>query len=152
MRVLIGMLGAVAVSACVVAAHPRPPPPRLLSAQGAVDAATYYARSRGLVIDHTRAVRLDRHARWHVSLGGAGGRDRAAVVLDGYSGQVLAARLRGPRGEWVPEQAPAAAGPPGPAPAEPPLDLPPPPPGAAPPQSGEVPPPPATDAPPPPPR
>jgi hypothetical protein len=94
------------VCACVVEARPRPPPPRVLPAPEAVAIATQYARSRGLVIDYIHNAHLDRHARWHVDLGGAGGRDRAVVTLDGFSGRVLAARLRGPRGEFVPAPAP----------------------------------------------
>ncbi|HVI93673.1 MAG TPA: hypothetical protein VM753_06690 [Anaeromyxobacter sp.] len=100
-------------SACVVAAPPPPPPPpppRVLAAPQAVAIATHYARSRGLVIDYTQDVRLDRFGRWHVDLGGAGGRDRALVTIDGFSGGVLAARLRGPGGAWVPQPPPAAPG------------------------------------------
>jgi hypothetical protein len=68
----------ILASACV-AEHPRPLPPRPMPAQEAVNIATQYARSRGVVIEHTRDVRLDRYARWHVNLGGAGGRDHAMV-------------------------------------------------------------------------
>ncbi|GEJ57757.1 hypothetical protein [Anaeromyxobacter diazotrophicus] len=128
--------------ACAVEAHPRPPP-RLLPPPEAVAIAAQYARSHGLVVDTTYRARLDRRARWHVLLGGAGGRDRAAVTVDGYSGRVIAARLSGARGELAPpppppgtapgaipepepEAEPAPATPPGPPPAAPP---PPPPPG-----------------------
>ena len=132
---------ALVTSACVVVAHPHPrPPPRILSAQEAVDGATYFARSHGLIVDYTSDVRLDRHARWHVDLGGAGGRDRALVTLDGYTGRVLRARLHDARGEFVPEPSPSAppARSPAPAPrdttgAPPPEMAPPPPPGSAPP-------------------
>jgi hypothetical protein len=114
--------------ACVAESRsPSPPPPRLLSVREAVDASAYFARSRGLVIDRTLAARLDRRARWHVELAGAGGRDHAVLVLDGYTGRVLSARLRGPRGD--------VATPGGPPPE------PPPPPGA-PPEEGAPPPPP----------
>ncbi len=124
-------------SACVVVAHPRPPPPTVLPQPEAVAIATQFARSRGLVIDYTHSARLDRHARWHVDLGGAGGRDRALVTLDGFSGRVLGARLRGPRGELAPAPAPPppasgdAAEPPAEMPPEP--SAPPPPPGTPPP-------------------
>lgn len=141
-------------AACVVVAHPHPPPPRLLTAQEAVNAATYFARSRGLIIDATHDVRLDRHARWHVDLGGAGGRDRAIVLVDGYSGHVISARLHGPRGAWStgpapgevspappPESSPPGAAPPGQAaPMAPPGTTPPP--GDVPPPPAEIPPPP----------
>lgn len=65
---------------------------------------------------------------------GAGGRDRAIVVLDGYSGRVLSARLRGTHGEFVPpppSPAPGAASEPPPVMPQP--SEPPPPPGAPPP-------------------
>lgn len=121
--------------ACVVEAHPRPPPPRILPQPEAVAIATQHARSHGLIIDVTYVARLDRRARWHVDLGGAGGRDRAIVVLDGYSGRVLSARLRGTHGEFVPPPPSAALGaapePPPPMPPQP--SVPPSPPPAAPP-------------------
>ncbi|HUK66384.1 MAG TPA: hypothetical protein VLV17_06105 [Anaeromyxobacteraceae bacterium] len=120
-------------SACVVEARPAPPP-RVLPAPEAVSIAARYARSRGLVVDVTQAAWLDRRTRWHVDLLGAGGRDHAAVVLDGFSGRVLAARLRGPRGEYVPPPAPGVEPEPAPEP-----NAPPPPPGNPPP-----PPPPAS--------
>jgi hypothetical protein len=41
-------------SACVAEVSPRPPPPRIMPAQEAVNIATQYARSRGVVIDHTQ--------------------------------------------------------------------------------------------------
>ena len=93
MRMLFAVL-LILVSACVAEVRPYPPPPRIMPAQEAVNIATQYARSRGVIIDHTRDVRLDRYARWHVVLGGAGGRDRGIVLFDGYSGRVLSARLR----------------------------------------------------------
>jgi len=124
----------IIVCACVVEARPNPPP-RVLPAPEAVAIASQYARSRGLVVEVTQAAWLDRRTRWHVNLSGAGGRDHAAVVLDGFSGRVLAARLRGPRGEYVPPP------PPGVEPeAVPEPNAPPPPPGNPPPP----PPPPAS--------
>jgi len=131
----------LAFCACVVAV--RPPPPGVIPAHEAVAVATHFARARGIVVDFTRSARLDRFARWHVDLGGVGGRDRALVTLDGYSGRVLAARLWGPQGEFSPAMPPPAPGaPPVPAPsAEPEAAEPPsPPPGAPPPP----PPPPAS--------
>ncbi|HTT70459.1 MAG TPA: hypothetical protein VMG32_04490 [Anaeromyxobacteraceae bacterium] len=116
---------------CVVAVHPGPPPPRILSGQEAVDISAHFARARGLVIDRTLSARLDPYARWHVELVGEDGRNRASVMVDGYSGRVVWARLRNPRGEVEPPQPeppPPNAAPPGPPPTEPP-----PPPGAPPP-------------------
>jgi hypothetical protein len=157
-------LGALLASACLVAARPPPPPPpRILAAPDAVAIAAQFARSRGLVVDYTVGARLDRVGRWHVDLGGAGGRDRARVVLDGYSGRVLRARLHGPRGEVVQEPQPGAAPPPPPpggaeanAPPPPPAPGAPPAPGSseAPPEGAGVPPdytPPPPGPPPPPP-
>lgn len=141
---------ALLASACVVVARPHPlPPPPVLPAQEAVNRATWYARHHGLVIDYTSAAHLDGRARWHVDLGGAGGRDRALVVLDAYSGRVLHARLWGPRGEMVPEPPPAGAPPSGPpaslspgeptSPGPPPEGMPPPPPGSIPPPAPDAP-------------
>lgn len=132
------------VSACVVEARPRPPPP-VMPPQEAVAIAAHFARSRGLVIDTTRSAWLGRTGRWHVDLTGAGGRDRAVVVVDGFSGQVLSARLRGPRGEYAPVAPPPAAG--GPPPSMPPQGVPPPPPGTPPAPPGTPPAPPAPGSP-----
>ncbi|HEX9399404.1 MAG TPA: hypothetical protein VF912_04775 [Anaeromyxobacter sp.] len=145
---------AVLGSACIVAARPPPPPPpRIMPAPEAVAIAAQLARSRGLVVDYTLAARLDRRARWHVELGGAGGRDHALVVVDGYSGAILHARLRGPRGEVLPEVVPPPGIPPprgppptGAPPGGPPASSPPPPP-----QPGSTPPPPQPGTTPPPP-
>lgn len=157
-------LGALLASACVVAARPAappPPPPRIMAAPDAVGIAAQFARSRGLVVEYTVAARLDRMGRWHVDLGGAGGRDRARVVLDGYSGRILHARLHGPRGE-VYQEPQQGAPPPPQGGADPNVPPPPPPAPGAPPQPGtsETPPPgagtppdytpPPPDAPPPP--
>src|SRR6266545_2582989 len=90
----------VFVAAC---AAEHPPQGRILSAQEAMGIATEYARSHGVVIDDTQGLYLDQRTRRHVDLGGAAGRDHAAVMLDGYSGQVLSARLRGASGESLPQ-------------------------------------------------
>ncbi len=134
-RLALAAVALLLASGCMVVAHPHP---RLLTPQEAVNAATWFARSRGLTVDETRHMQLDRYGRWHVHLAGAGGRDHAQVVLDGYSGRVLSARLRGPRvpppsGEQEPapgaEEQPPPARPPGAAPKE----VPPPPPATPPP-------------------
>jgi hypothetical protein len=125
-------------------AHSAPPPP--MPAPQAVSIAAGFARAQGLVIDYTLGAHLDHHARWHVELGGASGRDHALVTVDGYSGAILRAQLRGARG------ASAAGPPPPPPPGVPPSAAPPPPPGAPPPPPGIMPPPPGAPgaAPPPP--
>ncbi len=132
-RSLLHPIAAAALlsSACIVAAHPAPPP--VMSDAQAVSIAAGFARSRGVVVDYTLAARLDQHARWHVELGGAAGRDHALVVVDGYSGAILHARLRGARGAYLPG------------------DLPPPPPGGPPPDAPPPPAPPGAGAPTPPP-
>ena len=124
-------IGLLLVCACVVEGRPLPPP--VLPAREAVAIATQYARSRGLVIDYTKNVWLGPQARWHVLLGGAGGRDNAAIVLDGFSGRVLSAQLRSARGEHQPPSpAPSTEGPAAP-PSGPPQEAPPPPPSTLPP-------------------
>ena len=136
----------ILASACV-AEYSRPAPPKLLPAQEAVNIATHYARTRGIVIDHTRVVRLDRYAHWHVNLGGAGGRDHAIVLLDGYSGRVLSARLRR-GGEFLPQPPPPGAPPGSPTPGAPPEPSEEPPGPGAPSEEGAPPTPPPPNAPP----
>jgi hypothetical protein len=120
--------------AAACASEPRPPPPAVLPPAEAVAVATRYARSHGLVVDFTQNAWLDRRTRWHVSLSGAGNRDHAWVTLDGFSGRILNARLRGPRGEYVPPPPPGVPSEPPPppeaGPAGPGMPPPPPPPGA----------------------
>ena len=131
---------ALLACACMVAAHPAPPP--VMPALQAVSIGTQYARSRGLAIDYTIAARLDQRARWHVELGGRGGRDYALVVVDGYSGAILRARLRAPRPTSPPEFAAPPLPPPAAPPGPPPAVAPPPPP-----MRPGAPPPPATGTP-----
>lgn len=117
----------------MVVAHPHP---RLLSPQEAVNSATWFVRSRGLVVQETRYLRLDHFERWHVHLAGSGGRDRAQVILDGYSGRILSARLRGPGAQPLPQPpgtAPEEEAPPATPPGAAPKELPPPPPATPPP-------------------
>lgn len=143
MRSLLLALCLVLATACVAAY--RPPPPAPLPAQEAVNIATHYARSRGVVIDYTRGVHLDGHARWHVDLGGAGGRDSAIVLLDAYSGRVLSARVSRARSEYLPQPAPSGApsvGPPTEAPPPSSTEPPPPPDGNGPQEIPGPPPPP----------
>lgn len=126
-------------SGCMVVARPAPPP--VMPARRAVSIATGYARAHGLAVDYTLAARLDRRARWHVELGGAAGRDHALVVVDAYSGTILHARLRGPRGLYAPAPPPPAYE--GPQPGEPPAG----PIAPPPPAQGAAPPPPPAPAP-----
>lgn len=117
------------VSGCVVAVHPGPYY-RVLSAEEAVAISAQFARSRGLLIDRTLDARLDSYERWHVDLAGNGGHDTANVLVDGYSGRVVWARLRNAGGDLAP---PGSAPPPPSTPPEPPPSSPPPPPSSPPP-------------------
>ncbi len=75
-------------------AAPPPPAPALIAEQQAVRVATDFARSRGLQVWQVREVHLDRRGRYHVTLSGDWGRDHGRVLVDGYTGQVLRAKLR----------------------------------------------------------
>ncbi|HEY7725061.1 MAG TPA: PepSY domain-containing protein [Anaeromyxobacteraceae bacterium] len=107
MRLVPALIG-LALAGCVVVARPYPrpmppppgPPPAEAPAAGpvteqqAVEIATEFARSRGVQVDQVRQVRLDGRGRYHVTLAGAGGRDRARVLVDAASGQVLRAKIK----------------------------------------------------------
>jgi hypothetical protein len=106
----------LALAGCVVVArpyprHPPPPPPAApppppgpqapapapsagISEQQAVQIATDYARSRGARVDRVREVHQDGRGRYHVTLSGEHGRDRARVLVDGATGQVLRAKIK----------------------------------------------------------
>jgi hypothetical protein len=73
---------------------PPPAAPSLISEQQAVRVATDFARSRGLQVWQVREVHLDRRGRYRVILSGDWGRDHGRVLVDGYTGQVLRAKLR----------------------------------------------------------
>lgn len=73
---------------------PPPPAPSLISEQQAVRIATDFARSRGLQVWRVREVHLDRRGRYRVVLSGDWGHDHGRVLVDGYTGQVLRAKLR----------------------------------------------------------
>jgi hypothetical protein len=99
---------ALALAGCVVVARPYPrqlpppppggPPPAAatgpITEQQAVQIATDFARSRGVQVDQVRQVHLDGRGRYHVTLMGDGGHDRARVLVDGGSGQVLRAKIK----------------------------------------------------------
>lgn len=75
-------------------APPPPAAPSLISEQQAVRVATDFARSRGLQVWQVREVHLDRRGRYRVILSGDWGHDHGRVLVDGYTGQVLRAKLR----------------------------------------------------------
>ena len=86
-------------------AYPRAPPPpppavaapppvrRLMDERTALKIAADHARSRGLLVDRYRA-KLDRDSRWRIDMKSSQGGDRARVLVDGYSGRVLEAKLK----------------------------------------------------------
>ncbi len=95
----MGMMGG-GMGGAPVAQAPMAPPPAPpatggpMAQQQAIDAAAAYARSQGLAVDRTQRAVLDGDGRWHVELRGPGG-NRARVLVDARTGQILRARLRG---------------------------------------------------------
>jgi hypothetical protein len=77
-------------------APPPPPSPRLIDERAAVRIAADYARGRGLSVERYKA-RLDSHGHWRVDLRSTRGDDRARVLVDGYTGRVLKAKLKDTR-------------------------------------------------------
>ncbi len=86
-------------------ARPLPPPPpgappgRMITEREAVNAAAGYARSRGVTGLRLEHAHLDGAGRWHVELRGDRGRDRAKIMVDGWTGRVLRAQLKDEDGE-----------------------------------------------------
>jgi hypothetical protein len=86
--------------------QPAPPPPaprpaappapaqRMLTEREAIGVAMGYARSQGLEVNKVKHAHLDGAGRWHVEVRGDHGHDRAKVLVDGFTGQVLKASLR----------------------------------------------------------
>jgi uncharacterized membrane protein YkoI len=70
------------------------PAQRVLTEQEAVAVAMGYARSQGLKVQKVKHAHLDGAGRWHVEVRGDSGHDRAKVMVDGFTGQVLKASLR----------------------------------------------------------
>jgi uncharacterized iron-regulated membrane protein len=105
MRKLVAA-AALLLSACVVhervppppPAPPPPPPaaapqPRIIPEHEAMRVAADYARGKGLQVERYKA-KLDRHGHWRVEVRGQRSGDRALVLVDGYSGRVLRAKLK----------------------------------------------------------
>jgi hypothetical protein len=69
--------------------------PRMIAEPEAIAVGTDYARSHGFPVSRVKHVHLDGAGRWHVELQGEGGRDVAKVLVDGWTGQVLKANLKG---------------------------------------------------------
>jgi len=78
---------------------PAPHPPaaamaRMVAEPEAVAAASDYARKNGFAVSRVKHVHLDGAGRWHVELIGDGGRDKAKILVDGWTGQILKANLK----------------------------------------------------------
>lgn len=75
---------------------PAPPPAakRMLTEREAVAVAMGHARSQGLEVNRVKHAHLDGAGRWHVEVRGDHGRDKAVVMVDGFTGQVLKASLK----------------------------------------------------------
>jgi len=84
---------------------PAPPPPgapagRMLTEQEAVNVAVGFARSQGAGALRVKHAHLDGAGRWHVELRGDRGHDKAKVLVDGWTGRVLRARLKDEDRDW----------------------------------------------------
>ena len=75
-------------------APPPAPAKRMLTQAEAVNVATGYARSNGLQVNRVKHAHLDGAGRWHVDLRGDRGRDKAKVLVDAWTGQVIKASLK----------------------------------------------------------
>jgi hypothetical protein len=76
----------------------QPLPQRLLEERDAVRIAAQYARTRGLEVERFKA-KLDPQQRWRVEVRGEKSGDRARVLVDGFTGRVLRAKLS-QLGDW----------------------------------------------------
>ena len=97
------LLVALLAAACYVgqSRYQSPPPQqqsaparRMLTEAEAVNVATGYARSHGIAANRLKHAHLDGAGRWHVDLRGDHGRDRAKVLVDAWTGQVIKASLK----------------------------------------------------------
>lgn len=70
------------------------PSRRMLTEAEAVNVATGYARANGLSVNRVKHAHLDGAGRWHVDLRGDHGRDKAKVLVDAWTGQVIKASLK----------------------------------------------------------
>ncbi len=69
-------------------------PARMIAEPEAVAAATSYARSQGFAVGRVKHVHLDGAGRWHVDLVGERPQEKAKLLVDGWTGQVLKANLK----------------------------------------------------------
>ena len=77
------------------AARPAPAPARrMLTESEAVSVASGYARANGVEVNKLKHAHLDGAGRWHVELRGERNRDKAKVLVDAWTGQVVKASLK----------------------------------------------------------
>ncbi len=72
----------------------------MLTEEEAVGVAIGFARSQGLSASQVKHAHLDGAGRWHIDLRGDQGRDRANVLVDGWTGQVLRSKLKDEDRDW----------------------------------------------------
>ena len=66
----------------------------MLTESEAVGVATGYARANGVEASKVKHAHLDGAGRWHVELRGDHSKDKAKVLVDAWTGQVLKASLK----------------------------------------------------------
>ncbi|HET9555279.1 MAG TPA: hypothetical protein VFP50_20100 [Anaeromyxobacteraceae bacterium] len=71
-----------------------PPPARLLSEGEAADVALRYAYAQGMGRMRVHHANLDGAGRWHVDLRGDRGKDKAKLLIDARTGEVVRAKMR----------------------------------------------------------
>ena len=72
---------------------PAPAARRMLSEAEAVNVAVGHARANGVEAGKVKHAHLDGAGRWHVELRGDRSRDKARVLVDAWTGQVVKATL-----------------------------------------------------------
>jgi uncharacterized membrane protein YkoI len=78
------------------AARPAPAPQsrRMLTEAEAVNVAMGYSRANGVEVSRLKHAHLDGAGRWHVELRADRGKDKAKVMVDAWTGQVVKASLK----------------------------------------------------------
>jgi hypothetical protein len=66
----------------------------MIARSDAVAAATGYARAHGFAVGRVKHVHLDGAGRWHVDLVGDRPQEKANLLVDGWTGQVLKATMK----------------------------------------------------------
>ena len=72
----------------------------MITEEEAIGVAIDFARSQGLSVSDVKHAHLDGAGRWHIDLRGDRGRDKAKVLVDGWTKQVLRAKLRDEDRDW----------------------------------------------------